>query len=101
MLRSIALLSVSALLASSAGAQTMQSGSHNPAIKDGAPHPVAAPASGANSFTEYQARGRFMKAGYTGISKLTKRNGVWTGMAKKGAKRATVMLDYKGNVTAR
>lgn len=94
-------LSAVSLLASGAGAQTVQAGSHNPALKNGAPHQVAAPAGGANSFTESQARGRFAKAGYTGLSKLTKSNGLWQGMAVKGAKRATVMLDYKGNVTAR
>lgn len=94
-------LSAVSLLASGAGAQTMQAGSHNPALKNGAPHQVAAPASGANSFTESQARGRFAKAGYTGLSKLTKSNGLWQGAAMRGGKRATVMLDYKGNVTAR
>ena len=100
MLRSFA-MSAAILLASGAGAQTMQAGSHNPALKNGAPHQVAAPATGANSFTESQARGRLAKAGYTGVSKLTKSNGLWQGTAVKGGKRATVMLDYKGNVTAR
>ena len=94
-------LSVAILLSSGAGAQTVQAGSHNPALKNAAPHQVAVPASGANSFTEGQARGRLAKAGYTGVSKLTKSNGLWQGTAMKGGKRATVMLDYKGNVTAR
>ena len=76
-------------------------GSHNPAVKNGAPHTIAAPAKGANSFTEDQARGRLAKAGYTGITKLTKRDGLWQGTAMKAGKRATVMLDYKGNVTSR
>ena len=89
------------LCAGSAMAQSHQAGSHNPAVKNGAPHTIAAPAKGANSFTEDQARGRFAKAGYTGITKLTKRNGLWQGTAMKGGKRATVMLDYKGNITAR
>jgi hypothetical protein len=93
--------SAMALIAGSAGAQTAQSGSHNPVVKNGAPHTIAAPAKGANSFTASQARGRFMKAGYTGVSKLTKRDGVWQGTAMKGGQRATVMLDYKGNITAR
>ncbi len=90
-----------ALLSSVAGAQSAQVGSHNPAAKSGAPHAVAAPASGANSFTENQARGRFAKAGYSNLSKLTKSNGLWTGIAMKAGKQATVMLDYKGNITAR
>lgn len=90
-----------ALLATVASAQSTQAGSHNPAAKSGAPHAVAAPASGANSFTENQARGRFAKAGYTSLSKLTKSNGLWQGTAMKAGKQATVMLDYKGNITAR
>jgi hypothetical protein len=100
MFRYLITASAMTLLASGAVAKT-QAGSHNPAVKNGAPHRVAAPAKGANSFTQDQARGRFAKAGYTVVSKLTKRDGVWQGMATKGGKRATVMLDYKGNVTAR
>jgi putative membrane protein len=101
MFHQLVAVSAAALLATSAGAQTAASGSHNPALKNGAPRPVAAPAKGANSFTENQARGRFAKAGYASLSKLIKRNGVWQGTAMKGGKRATVMLDYKGNITAR
>ena len=101
MFRHIAALSAVGLFVSAAGAQTIQAGSHNPALKNGVPHQVAAPASGANSFTEHQARGRFIKAGYIGLSKLTKSDGLWQGTAMKAGKRATVMLDYKGNVTAR
>ena len=101
MLRHIAALSAAALLVSGAYAQNPQAGSHNPAVKDGSPHMMAQPAKGANSFTEDQARGRFMKAGYTKIGKLTKNNGLWSGSAVKGGKAKTVMLDYKGNVTAK
>lgn len=101
MFRHLAAVSAVALLASGAGAQSGQTGSHNPALKNGAPHAVATPAHGANSFTQSQARGRFAKAGYTGVSKLTKHDGLWQGTAMKGGKSATVMLDYKGNVTAR
>jgi hypothetical protein len=100
MVRYLMAASAFALVASGASAQT-QANSHNPAVKNGAPHGVAAPAKGANSFTEDQARGRFAKAGYTVASKLTKQNGLWQGMATKGGKRVTVMLDYKGNITAR
>jgi hypothetical protein len=81
------------------GAQAQQQGSHNPAIKDGSPHHVAAPAHGANSFTEDQARGRLMKAGYSRIGKLAKDgNGVWRGMAYRGKARVRAGVDYKGNV---
>jgi len=100
MLRYLLAVPAIALLGAGVSAQT-QAGSHNPALKNGAPHQVAAPAKGANSFTEDQARGRFAKAGYTVASKLTKQNGLWQGMATKGGKRMTVMLDYKGNITTR
>lgn len=91
------------LLASGAIAQTAtHSGSHNPAIKDSKPATVAAPAAGANSFTEDQARGRFAKAGFGTVSALAKDgNGVWRGKAMRAGKSVDVALDYKGNVTPR
>lgn len=101
MLRQIVALCATGFIMTAAGAQTHQDGSHNPAVKDSAPHKMAAPAKGANSFTEDQARGRFMKAGYTQVGKLTKKDGLWHGMARKGGKQQTVMLDFKGNVTVR
>jgi hypothetical protein len=89
-----------ALLATGALAQTPLN-SHNPAIKNGAPAPVSAPASGANSFTENQAKGRLMKAGYGSVGALAKdEHGVWRGTATKGGKKVDVGVDYKGNVTA-
>ena len=101
MLRIFAAASAVVLLASSAGAQSAQAGSHNPALKNGAPHTIGAPAKGANSFTENQARGRFAKGGYTHISKIMKADGLWQGTAMRGSKRVTVLLDYKGNITTR
>ncbi len=91
------------LLASSAVAQTAtHTGAHNPAIKTNAITRVAAPASGANSFSRDQARGRLTKAGYRSVSALTKdKDGVWRGTATRGGKTVHVGLDYKGNVTAR
>lgn len=77
-------------------------GSHNPAVKSSAPHTVAAPARGSNSFTQSQARGRLSKAGYLHITKLMKdQSGAWTGSATKGGKHVSVALDYKGNITTR
>jgi putative membrane protein len=74
--------------------------SHNPAIKDSHPVTTDAPAQGANSFTEQQARGRITKAGYTAVSRLKKdQDGSWQGTAQKGHARVRVGLDYKGNVT--
>jgi len=89
----------SALVASGAVAQQHQQGSHNPALKDYRPHQIAAPAHGANSFSEDQARGRFAKAGFSRIGKLNKdKNGVWRGFAYRGGTRVSVGLDYKGNI---
>ncbi|WP_242150464.1 hypothetical protein [Sphingomonas sp. BAUL-RG-20F-R05-02] len=93
----LAAAAASCLLASGAIAQ--QTGSHNPIVKDGSPHQIGAPARGANSFTQAQARGRLMKAGYSRVGNLAKdRNGVWRGMAYKGHSKVRVGVDYKGNV---
>jgi opacity protein-like surface antigen len=95
----MAAVAATTLVASGASAQSHQQGSHNPALKDPHPHQLAAPAHGANSFSEDQARGRLTKAGYARIGKLTKdKNGVWRGMAYRGNARVSVGLDYKGNV---
>ena len=98
--KSIAIFAA-ALITSTASAHSTQASSHNPAVKNSAPHSVSAPARGANSFSRNQARGRFAKAGFTGLSGLVKRDGVWQGTAMKGGTRMTVMLDYKGNITTR
>lgn len=87
-----------AILSTSAYAQS-HSGSHNPAIKDPHARTSSIAAEGRNSFTESQARGRIMKAGYTRVSGLTKtRTGLWQGKAMRGKHAVTVALDYKGNV---
>ena len=95
--------STALLIASGAVAQTATHASaHNPAIKTNDAAHVAAPAKGANSFSESQARGRLTKAGYRNVSRLTKdENGVWRGMAVRAGKKVHVGLDYKGDVTAR
>ena len=91
------------LLAGSATAQVQSSqGSHNPAVKDPTPVSTGAPARGANSFTEDQARGRFVEGGYTDVSALKKNGaGQWTASANRDGKSVTVMLDYKGNISQR
>ena len=95
-------VATAALFATGVSAQTAHTGSHNPAVKDSSAGHVAAPARGRNSFTEDQARGRIAKAGYSGVSKLTKdQNGVWRGMATRHGKKVRIGLDYKGNVTTR
>ena len=58
-----------------------------------------APAVGANSFTEAQAKSRIANAGYTNISGLIKdKDGIWRGKANNGSANVPVALDYQGNV---
>ena len=60
-----------------------------------------APAAGANSFTEGQAKSRIEAAGYSNVSGLTKKDGIWRGKALKGGSAVDVALDYQGNVLAK
>ena len=101
MQRLLLVTSASILLATAASAQSTQAGSDNPAIKDSAPRSVPSPAQGESSFTEAQARDRLTKAGYSGVTTLTKQDGSWHGMAMKNGKQVSVALDYKGNITTR
>ena len=58
--------------------------------------------SGANSFTEGQARSRIEASGFNEVSGLQKDgDGVWRGKAKKDGKNVEVSLDFQGNVVAR
>lgn len=60
---------------------------------------AAAPVSGANSFTEAQARSRIERDGYSAVTGLVKDDkGIWRGKAMKGASSVGVSLDYQGNV---
>jgi opacity protein-like surface antigen len=63
----------------------------------------SAPAAGANSFTESQAKSRIEAAGYSNVSHLIKdKDGIWRGTATKGATPGVaVALDYQGNVVSR
>ncbi len=57
------------------------------------------PLSGANSFTESQARDRINAAGFQDVKDLKKDDqGVWRAVAKKGDTQVNVALDYRGNV---
>jgi hypothetical protein len=95
-------LVIAAAVALSSGAYAQIPSDHNPAVKDPAVHTMTAAAPGRNSFTESQAQGRIAKAGYTGVSKLTKdANGVWQGKAMKDGKAVSVSLDYKGDLAVR
>jgi len=58
-----------------------------------------APAKGANSFTEGQAKSRIADNGFANVSDLKKDDdGVWRGRAQKNGSQVSVWLDYKGNV---
>jgi hypothetical protein len=57
------------------------------------------PLSGANSFTEAQARERIIKSGFTKVETLAKdKEGVWRGKGTKGDKSVSVAIDFKGNI---
>ena len=61
-----------------------------------------APAAGANSFTEGQAKSRLESAGYSNVSELVKdRDGLWRGRASKGGHTVEVAVDYQGNIVPR
>ncbi|HEV7583791.1 MAG TPA: hypothetical protein VGO77_25945 [Mycobacterium sp.] len=85
----------------SAFAQTPAStDAKTPAVATSSTVNPGAPAAGANSFTEAQAKGRIEAAGYNDVSGLMKdKDGVWRGKASKGGTAHTVSLDYQGNVT--
>jgi hypothetical protein len=62
------------------------------------PNP-GAPAAGANSFTEGQAKSRIEADGFSQVSGLKKDDaGVWRGKAMKSGKTVNVTLDFQGNV---
>ena len=55
--------------------------------------------SGANSFTEGQARRRIEDHGYTSLGGLHKdQNSIWQAEAMKDGRRVRVGLDFRGNV---
>jgi hypothetical protein len=70
-----------------------------PAVVTNNANNPGAPAVGANSFSEAQAKSRIRKAGYTHVSNLVKdKDGIWRGQAVKGNAKVPVALDYQGNV---
>ena len=78
-----------------------------PAIKTTEGNNPGAPATGANSFTQAQAKSQIEARGYSNVSALKKDdNGIWRGTAIKdgdaGKDRppVNVSLDYQGNVVA-
>ena len=105
MRNSLAVAAVLAVLASSAMAQAQtppaQDSPQNSAIntQDSSNRQVNAPVSGANSFTEGQAKSRIEKMGFADVIDLKKDdNGVWRGRAMKGGQMVDVSVDFQGNV---
>jgi hypothetical protein len=73
-----------------------------PAIANPSSNTPRAPAAGANSFTEGQAKSRIEAAGYSNVSGLIKdKDGIWRGRASKGGSPVDVALDFQGNVVAK
>lgn len=91
---SVALAAAAPALAQSTRAK------NNSAIKDSHTVNDGRSRSGANSFTEAQAREHIAKSGFSDVSALTKdKKGVWRGIATKDGHRLHVGLDFKGNVS--
>ncbi|MDB5397170.1 MAG: hypothetical protein JWM91_4676 [Rhodospirillales bacterium] len=90
-------LSASALAQKGASDETAA----QPAVKTSEGNKTAsAPVAGRNSFTEGEAKSRIESRGYSQVSGLQKDDqGVWRGTAMKDGRRASVALDYQGNVT--
>ena len=97
----LAIAAAAAMISSVAAAQPANRDAHTPAVNtpNSPPNP-GAPAAGANSFTEGQAKSRIESNGYANVSDLRKDDqGVWRGKAMKDGKSINVSLDFQGNVT--
>ena len=97
------LLTTAAFLAGPAWAQNPPAADrpNNNAVNSSGQNNSNKPVSGANSFTEGQAKSKIEQAGYTNVSGLKKDdNGVWRGKASKGGTSTNVSLDFQGNVNA-
>jgi hypothetical protein len=98
------LLTAASLLAGPAFAQNSPPATDRPnngAVNSSGQNNSDKPVSGANSFTEGQARSKIEQAGYTDITLLKKDdNGIWRAKASKGGTAMDVSLDFQGNVNA-
>ena|SRR6516164_4008420 len=103
----IAVLAVATALGHDAIAQNAAPAANphpsTPAIANPNANNPGAPAAGANSFTEAQAKSRIEAAGYSNVSGLIKdKDGIWRGKASRGSTTVVdVTLDYQGNVVSR
>ena len=94
---------LAALLAGSAIAATTPNDNapSNPAVKTTEGNNPGAPASGANSFTQGEAKSRIEARGYAQVTGLNKdKQGLWHAKAMKDGKSTDVALDYQGNVVS-
>jgi hypothetical protein len=97
-----AIAAAAATISTVAIAQPANRDANTPAINSpNSPPNPGAPAAGANSFTEGQAKSRIESNGYANVSELRKdEQGVWRGKAMKDGKSVNISLDFQGNVTA-
>jgi putative membrane protein len=89
-----------AALVPAAAQQPANPDARTPAVNtpNSPPNP-GAPAAGANSFTEGQAKSRIEARGFTNVSALQKDDaGVWRGTATRGGAQVAVSVDFQGNV---
>ena len=98
----LASAAAAAMISTLAVAQPANRDANTPAVNtpNSPPNP-GAPAAGANSFTEGQAKSRIESNGFANVSDLRKDDqGVWRGKAMKDGKSVSVSLDFQGNITA-
>lgn len=80
-------------------AQPGMASPQRPGERSGDVQTTGTPASGANSFTEAQARSRIEDAGFSQVTGLRlDANGVWRGRATRGGNTEDVALDFRGVV---
>lgn len=91
------------ITAAQAQQQPANPNANTPAVNSpNSPPNPGAPAAGANSFTESQAKSRIETNGFSNVSGLAKDSqGVWRGKATKGGQPVDVSVDFQGNVTPR
>lgn len=89
-------------MSTGSGSMGSSQGGRNEAVNtDSTQSTTGAPAPGANSFTEGEARRRIESNGFQNVMDLKKDDqGIWRGKATKDGKQTPVALDYRGNVVA-
>ena len=102
-MRTILIATASVAMLATASAQPANPNANTPAVNTpNTPPNPGAPAAGANSFTEGQAKSRIETNGFSDVSGLAKdAEGVWRGKAQKGGQSVDVSVDFQGNVTSR